>query len=166
MDGALLHSTLCIESSIALCTSSSRPRYQGHRCRGTISVNHRRWRRDAGGLHSLAAALSSNGSAAQATHSPSPAIPPSPSHDHELLSLFSLLEAALASPGAAVHAALTPLGRGLVTSRDVEEGAALLAVDWANLMCVEDEPVQWQQKQGAGKGMTCGVAGCMHVGVR
>jgi hypothetical protein len=54
--------------------------------------------------------------------------------------LYAQLAGVLAAPGATVVAAPTPLGRGLVATQGVQQGATLLSVDWCNILCVTDEP--------------------------
>lgn len=53
---------------------------------------------------------------------------------------YQQLAGVLAAPASAVTAGRTPLGRGLVTTQDVAAGRTLLSVDWANLLCVTDQP--------------------------
>ncbi|PRW59741.1 acyl-coenzyme A oxidase peroxisomal isoform B [Chlorella sorokiniana] len=50
--------------------------------------------------------------------------------------------AGVLAPGGAVAARPTPLGRGLVAEQPIAKGNVLLSVDWANLLCVTDQPKQ------------------------
>jgi hypothetical protein len=73
---------------------------------------------------------------ARATASADASAPPAaPSFERDFRSL-----AAACAPAAAVVAARTPLGRGLVAARAVAPGEPLLEVDEAFLLCVADEP--------------------------
>ncbi|EFN53459.1 hypothetical protein CHLNCDRAFT_136721 [Chlorella variabilis] len=54
--------------------------------------------------------------------------------------MYNQLAGVLAAPGGAVAAGPTPLGRGLVATQQVTQGATLLSVDWANMLCVTDQP--------------------------
>lgn len=57
----------------------------------------------------------------------------------QLTQQFMELAAALA-PGSCLKADYTPLGRGLVATAPVAAGTPMLAVDWANMLCVTDDP--------------------------
>jgi hypothetical protein len=79
-----------------------------------------------------AAVLCARPTAASADASAPPA---TPSFERDFHSL-----AAACAPGAAVVAAPTPLGRGLVAARAVAPGEPFLEVDEAFLLCVADDP--------------------------
>jgi hypothetical protein len=59
--------------------------------------------------------------------------------ESQLTAHFDLLAGVLA-PGNTLKADYTPLGRGLVATQPIPAQTPMLAVDWANMMCVTDMP--------------------------
>lgn len=76
------------------------------------------------------------GAVAAAASSPSSGAAPS---SPPIGPLFDSL-AELLSPGCALTAGATPLGRGLLTKGPAPRGTQLLAIDWCNMLCVTLRP--------------------------